>query len=78
MIKSYSTGKGICWKSGWLPCTLHIRKKKVKDQKNSNWQREMKPFLCFAYVGVSSRLELLYSTVRSNVFNAVSKGSFVL
>lgn len=28
-------------------------------------------------VGVSSRSELLDSTVGSNVFNAVSKGSFV-
>lgn len=30
------------------------------------------------YVGVSSRLELLNATVGTNVFNAVSKGNFVM
>jgi hypothetical protein len=30
-----------------------------------------------AYVGVSSRLELLHASGRSNVLNAVAKGSFI-
>ena len=30
-----------------------------------------------SYVGVSSRLELLHSSSRSNVLNAVAKGSFI-
>jgi len=29
------------------------------------------------YVGVSSRLELLHASGRSNVLNAVAKGSFI-
>jgi hypothetical protein len=30
-----------------------------------------------SYVGVSSRLELLHASGRSNILNAVAKGSFI-
>ena len=47
----------------------------ISNNKTSRMKRAI--VMIDFYVGVSSRLELLHASGRSNVLNAVAKGSFI-
>lgn len=48
----------------------------IKDNRLGKKKKRTSEFAS-AYVGVCGRLELLDSTMRSNVFDAVAKGNFI-
>ena len=48
----------------------------ISNNKTSSKMKRVIVMIDF-YVGVSSRLELLHASGRSNVLNAVAKGSFI-
>lgn len=80
--ESYPTQEGSKGVSGWLPHALQKIKIIQKIRKKKKDKHMQKKHILYSpvrsYVGVGSRLEFLDSTVRSDVFNAVAEGSFVL